>query len=76
MFLLRKPAAEPAFVGSDANIYMGVNLFSSAYEDGKLTVTRPENTFAEAKTYALWPEGYEPVGKIVWKENGYTLTEI
>ena len=76
MFLLKKPAAEPAFVGSDANIYMGVNLFSSAYEDGKLTVTRPENTFAEAKTYALWPEGYEPVGKIVWKENGYTLTEI
>ena len=76
MFLLKKPAAEPAFVGSDANIYMGVNLFSSAYEDGKLTVTRPANTFAEAKTYALWPEGYEPVGKIVWKENGYTLTEI
>ena len=76
MFLLRKPAAEPAFVGSDANIYMGVNLFSSAYEDGKLTIARPENTFAEAKTYALWPEGYEPVGKIVWKENGYTLTEI
>ena len=75
MFLLRKPADKPAFVGSDANIYMGVNLFSSAYKDGKLTLTRPEEGFEEAKVYALWPEGYEPTGKVILQENGYTLTE-
>lgn len=75
MFLLRKPADKPAFVGSDANIYMGINLFSSAYKDGKLTVTRPEEGFEEAKVYALWPEGYEPTGKVILQENGYTLTE-
>ena len=75
MFLLKKPTAEPAFVGSDANIYMGVNLFSSTYEDGKLTVTRPEEGFENAKTYTLWPRGYEPAGTVIWEENGYTLTE-
>ena len=76
MFLLRKPADEPAFVGSDANIYMGINLFSSVWVDGKLTVTRPEDTFEEAKVYALWPEGYTPEGETVWSEQGYTLTKL
>ena len=75
MFLLRKPAAEPAFVGSDANIYMGINLFSSVYEEGKLAVTRPEEGFEGAKVYALWPEGYAPAGKVILQEKGYTLTE-
>ncbi|MBR5125080.1 MAG: hypothetical protein IKU90_08085, partial [Clostridia bacterium] len=75
MFLLKKPAAEPAFVGSDANIYMGINLFSSAYENGKLTITRPAEGFENAKIYALYPQGYEPTGKVVWQESGYTLTE-
>ncbi|MBQ9152155.1 MAG: alpha-galactosidase [Clostridia bacterium] len=74
MFLLRRPAAEPAFVGSDANIYMGVNLFSSTFEGGKLTVNRPE-THKDAVVYVLWPEGYEATGKEIWKENGFTLTE-
>ena len=76
MFLLRKPADKPAFVGSDANIYMGINLFSSVYEEGKLTVTRPEDAFAEAKVYALWPEGYTPEGEVMWNEKGYTLTKL
>ena len=76
MFLLRKPADEPAFVGSDANIYMGVGLFSSAFADGKLTVTRPEDTHGDAAVYALWPEGYAPEGEAVWTENGYTLTKL
>ena len=74
MFLLRKPAAEPAFVGSDANIYMGINLFSSVYEEGKLTVIRPE-THQDAKVYTLWPEGSESTGTVIWQEKGYTLTE-
>ena len=76
MFLLCKPADKPAFVGSDANIYMGVNLFSSVYENGILTVTRPEDTFEEAKVYALWPEGYTPEGEVMWNEKGYTLTKL
>ena len=75
MFLLRKPAPKPAFVGADANIYMGINLFSSAFADGTLTVSRPKGTHGEAKVYVLWPEGYEPTGRAVLKENGYTLTE-
>ena len=75
MFLLKAPAAQPALVGSDANIYMGVNLFSSAYEDGKLTISRPAEGFEAAKTYTLWPRGYEPAGTVIWEENGYTLTE-
>ena len=75
MFLLRKPADKPSFVGSDANIYMGIGLFSSVYEEGKLAVTRPEEGFEEAKVYALWPEGYAPAGKVILQENGYTLTE-
>ena len=75
MFLLKKPAAEPAFVGADANIYMGVNLFSSVFENGKLTVTRPEESFEDAKVFVLWPEGYEPTGKVILQENGYSLTE-
>jgi hypothetical protein len=75
MFLLKKPAAEPAFVGSDANIYMGINLFSSVYENGVLTVSHPEDTFKDVKVYALWPEGYAPAGKVILQENGYTLTE-
>ena len=62
-------------MGSDANIYMGVNLFSSAYEDGKLTISRPAEGFEAAKTYTLWPRGYEPAGTVIWEENGYTLTE-
>ena len=74
MFLLRKPAAEPAFVGSDANIYMGINLFSSAFAEGKLTLCRPE-THPNAKVYTLWPEGYEPTGRVILRENGFTLTE-
>ena len=75
MFLLRKPADKPSFVGADANIYMGINLFSSVYEEGKLTVTRPEEGFEEVKVYALWPEGYAPTGKVILQEKGYTLTE-
>ena len=75
MFLLRKPADKPSFVGSDANIYMGINLFSSVYEEGKLTVTRPADTHESAVAYALWPEGYAPAGKVILQENGYTLTE-
>ena len=75
MFLLKKPAAEPAFVGSDANIYMGINLFSSAYEDGKLTVTRPEEGFEKSTVYALYPDGYVPAGRVILQEKGYTLTE-
>lgn len=75
MFLLRRPAAQPSFVGSDANVYMGINLFSSVYENGTLTVTRPTDAFGTAKVYTLWPEGYAPVGTVVLKENGYTLTE-
>jgi hypothetical protein len=76
MFLLRKPADEPAFVGADANIYMGINLFSSVYENGILTVTRPADTHENAKVYALWPEGYAPEGETVWSEQGYTLTKL
>ena len=76
MFLLRKPANKPAFVGSDANIYMGVNLFSSAYENGMLTLTRPRDTHESAVAYALWPEGYTPRGETVWQEQGYTLTKL
>jgi hypothetical protein len=76
MFLLRKPADKPAFVGSDANIYMGINLFSSVYEEGKLTLTRPTDTHENAVAYALWPEGYTPEGKSLWTENGYTLTKL
>ena len=76
MFLLRKPADEPAFVGSDANIYMGINLFSSVYENGILTVTRPADTHENAVAYALWPEGYTPEGETVWSEQGYTLTKL
>lgn len=74
MFLLRRPAAEPSFVGADANIYMGVGLFSSAYMNGKLTVTRPE-THKDATVYVLWPDGYEAEGEILLKENGYRLTK-
>jgi hypothetical protein len=74
MFLLRRPTAEPAFVGSDANIYMGINLFSSTFAEGKLTVCRPE-THQDAKVYTLWPEGYEPTGRAILKENGFTLAE-
>ena len=76
MFLLKKPADQPAFVGSDANIYMGVNLFSSVWEDGRLTVTRPTDTHENAVAYALWPEGYTPEGEVVWTEKGYTLTKL
>ena len=54
---------------------MGINLFSSVYEEGKLAVTRPEEGFEEAKVYALWPEGYAPTGKVILQEKGYTLTE-
>ena len=75
MFLLKKTADKPVFVGSDANIYMGINLFSSAFEDGKLTVTRPQEGFENAKVYALYPQGYTPAGTVIWEENGYTLTE-
>jgi hypothetical protein len=74
MFLLRRPTAEPAFVGSDANIYMGINLFSSTFAEGKLTVCRPE-THQDAKVYTLWPEGSESTGTVIWQEKGYTLTE-
>ena len=75
MFLLRKPSKEPAFVGSDANIYMGINLFGSEYKDGNLIITRPEDTHTSAAVYALWPEGYAPAGRVILQENGYTLTE-
>ena len=75
MFLLRKPADKPAFVGSDANVYMGINLFSSEYEGGDLTINRPADTFASAKTYALYPDGYAPAGRVILQEKGYTLTE-
>ena len=76
MFLLRKPADEPTFVGSDANIYMGINLFSSVYEDSRLTVTRPADTHENAVAYALWPASYTPEGEVVWTEKGYTLTKL
>ena len=75
MFLLRKPSKEPAFVGSDANIYMGINLFGSEYKDGNLIITRPEDTHTSAAVYALWPEGYASAGRVILQENGYTLTE-
>ena len=75
MFLLKKTADKPVFVGSDANIYMGINLFSSAFEDGRLTITRPKKGFENAKVYALYPQGYTPAGTVIWEENGYTLTE-
>ena len=73
----------PETVGNEANyvgkiapeIYLGINLFSSAYENGKLTITRPAEGFENAKIYALYPQGYEPTGKVVWQESGYTLTE-
>ena len=76
MFLLKKPADKPAFVGSDANIYMGIGLFSSVYEDSRLTVTRPADTHENAVAYALWPAGYTPEGEVVWTEKGYTLTKL
>lgn len=75
MFLLKKPAAEPTFVGSDANIYMGINLFSSVFTDGKLAVNYPD-THRDAAVYALWPEGYEHKGEVVLEEKGYTLTKL
>ena len=74
MFLLRKPSKEPAFVGSDANIYMGINLFGSEYKDGNLIITRPEDTHTSAAVYALWPEGFEPKGEKIFAEEGYVLT--
>ena len=69
-------ADQPAFVGSDANIYMGIGLFSSVYEDSRLTVTRPADTHENAVVYALWPASYTPEGEVVWTEKGYTLTKL
>ncbi len=73
MFLLRRPGNEPAFAGADANIYMGVNMYSSVYQNGKLHITGPE---LAANVYATWPDGYRPAGETVLQENGYTLTKL
>ncbi len=74
MFLLRKPEKEPAFVGADTNIFMGLNQIHGTWEDGRLTVNIPENCHG-ATVYTLWPDGYTPEGEILISDRGYTLTK-
>ncbi len=74
MFLLQKPGAEPALVGTDANIFMGINLFSSEYVNGVLTISE-SRTHPNTPKYVLWPDGYEAQGRVIFRQNGYTLTE-
>lgn len=74
MYLLRRLPAVPSVVASDANIYGGINLVSGVWADGKLTVSRPE-THKDTVAFVAYPNGFEPEGEVVLREQGYTVTK-
>lgn len=77
MFLLRKPEKTPSFAFSDANIYGGINLYDSIFEDGRLTVRkRDPDTHKDAKVYAFFPAGFAPEGEVVLSTDACTVTRI
>lgn len=73
MYLLRRLPDVPAFVASDANIYGGINLIKSAWSDEALIFSRPES-HKDAAVFVVYPDGFEPEGEVVMREQGYTVT--
>lgn len=62
MFVVVKPPKEPCFLYSDINVWGGINLFCSSYENGRLTVYGDSHG---KNIYTFFPKGYAPEGEVV-----------
>ena len=62
MFMVKEMPTEPSFIYSDANLYLGENIFKSEFTGNKLNITVADNCgqFVSDKTkiYAYYPKKY------------------
>ena len=62
MYMVKDVPEEPTFIYSDVNVYLGENVFSSEFENGKLTVNVKDGytQFVNdtTKVYAYYPKAY------------------
>ena len=75
MYMVKDIPTEPRFIYSDVNLYLGVNVFESAFDGSRLTIKACEDKkiFVSDKTkvYAYYPKAY--IGCI--GENETTVNE-
>ena len=70
MYMVKEVPAEPTFIYSDVNLYLGENIFKSEFTGNKLNIT-VDDKYAqlvtnETKIYAYYPKNY--IGKISEQE--------
>lgn len=85
MYMIKDLPKEPAFLYSDVNVYLGVNVFESKYENGVLTISANEegkiHVTDHTKVYAYYPKAFEnAIGKshteiIAHETDEYLITE-
>lgn len=73
MVMLRKPSDVPTFAFADDSVFCGVNTVQASFENGTLSVEKPENC---VHVYVVAPTGQGPDGEIVLRERGYALIKI
>ena len=83
MYMVKDIPAEPSFIYSDVNLYLGENVFESQFKDGKLVITANEKNRMfvtnQTKVFAYYPKCYEnsisDKEKIARETEEYIITE-
>lgn len=67
VYLIKKVPDTPEFIYMDNNLFLGADMVSSVYENGKLTLTLDEKAFEcdNKNAFLFVPNGYECAGDIV-----------
>ena len=85
MYMVKDIPAEPTFLYSDVNLYLGENVFTSTFEDGGLHISVKEGNEQfvtdDTKVFAYYPKAFaSALGKvtvesIVVDTDEYVITE-
>ena len=63
MYMVKDVPTEPTFIYSDINVYLGENIFSSEFKNGRLTISVSEDNGKfltdSTKIFAYYPKCFE-----------------
>ena len=85
MYMVKDVPAEPTFLYSDVNLYLGENVFESSFRDGGLQITvkagNEEFVTETTKVFAYYPKAFaSAIGKVnqetvIRDTDEYVITE-
>ena len=83
MYMVKDKPAEPTFIYSDVNVYLGENVFNSKFNDGKLTISVKKDCEKyitdKTKVFAYYPKNFAKAinsnEKIVTENEEFIITE-